>query len=185
MQATKSFLDWARSPTGSIELNGVQLGPDPNAPQETITNLYQFVDNVSWVKGKHNIRFGGEFRWVISPQTFTQRVRGDYEWSYLSDYLNNIAPNPNQGDFGERSSGDVVYYGNKKAVYGYINDEWRITPTVTINAGLRYEYTGEPKGTQLQSLNAISSVPGLINFTNPTPQYSNIYPRVGLAWAPD
>ena len=168
-----------------FELNGIQLGPDPNAPQETITNLYQFVDNVSWVKGKHNIRFGGEFRWVISPQTFTQRVRGDYEWSYLSDYLNNIAPNPNQGDFGERSSGDVVYYGNKKAVYGYINDEWRITPTVTINGGLRYEYTGEPAGTQLQSLNAISSVPGLINFTNPTPQYSNIYPRVGLAWAPD
>ena len=40
------------------------------------------MDNVSWVKGKHNIRFGGEFRWIISPQTFTQRVRGDYEWNY-------------------------------------------------------------------------------------------------------
>ena len=80
-------------------MNGVQLGPDRNAPQETIQNLYQFVDNVSWVKGKHNIRFGGEFRWIISPQTFTQRVRGDYEWSFLSDYLNDFAPNPNQRRF--------------------------------------------------------------------------------------
>ena len=133
-----------------FELNGVQLGPNPNAPQETIQNLYQFVDNVSWVKGKHNIRFGGEFRWIISPQTFTQRLRGDYEWSFLSDYLNNVAPNPNQGDFGERSSGNVVYYGNKKAVYGYINDEWRITPTITINGGVRYEYTGEPEAAGLQ-----------------------------------
>ena len=168
-----------------FELNGIQLGPDQNAPQETIQNLYQFVDNVSWVKGKHNIRFGGEFRWVVSPQTFTQRLRGDYEWSFLSDYLNDLAPNPNAGDFGERSAGNVVYYGNKKAVYGYINDEWRITPTITINGGLRYEYTGEPEGASLQSLNSISSVPGLINFNSPTPQYSNIFPRVGVAWSPD
>ncbi len=72
----------------------------------------------------------------ISPQTFTQRVRGDYEWNFTSDYLNDFAPNPDNGDFGERSAGDIVYYGNKKAIYGYINDEWRVTPTVTVNAGL-------------------------------------------------
>jgi hypothetical protein len=166
------------------DLNNVQLGADPNAPQETIQNLYQFVDNVSWVKGKHNIRFGGEFRWIISPQTFTQRVRGDYEWNATSDYLNDFAPNPDNGDFGERSAGNIVYYGNKKAVYGYINDEWRITPTVTINGGLRYEYTGEPQAGNLQTLNSISSVPGLVNFTAPTAQKSNIFPRVGIAWAP-
>ena len=166
------------------DLNNAQLGPDGNAPQETIQNLYQFVDNVSWVKGKHNIRFGGEFRWIISPQTFTQRVRGDYEWNATSDYLNDLAPNPDNGDFGERSAGDIVYYGNKKAVYGYINDEWRVTPTVTINAGLRYEYTGEPLATNLQSLNSLSSVPGLITFSNPTTQKGNILPRVGIAWAP-
>ncbi len=167
------------------ELNGIQLGPDGNAPQETIQNLYQFVDNVSWVKGKHNIRFGGEFRWYISPQTFTQRVRGDYQWNSTSDYLNDFSPNPNAGDFAERSAGDVVYYGNKKAVYGYINDEWRISPTVTINAGLRYEYTGEPQGTALQGLNSIASVPGLLTFQAPSPSYNNIMPRVGVAWAPD
>ena len=167
------------------DLNNAQLGPDGNAPQETIQNLYQFVDNVSWVKGKHNIRFGGEFRWIISPQTFTQRVRGDYEWNATSDYLNDYAPNPDNGDFGERSAGDVVYYGNKKAVYGYINDEWRITPTVTINAGLRYEYTGEPlAATTYQPLNAISNVPGLITFGAPSAQKTNVLPRVGIAWAP-
>jgi hypothetical protein len=166
------------------DLNNVQLGPDPNAPQETIQNLYQFVDNVSWVKGKHNIRFGGEFRWIISPQTFTQRVRGDYEWNATSDYLNDFAPNPDNGDFGERSAGNIVYYGNKKAVYGYVNDEWRITPTVTINAGLRYEYTGEPLASNLQTLNSISNVPGLLTFSQPSSQKSNILPRVGIAWAP-
>jgi hypothetical protein len=167
------------------ELNNIQLGPDGNAPQETIQNLYSFVDNLSWVKGKHNLRFGGEFRWIISPQTFTQRVRGDYEWNAMSDYLNDFAPNPDNGDFAERSAGNVVYYGNKKAFYAYANDEWRITPTVTINAGLRYEYTGEPLGvTSLQPLNAISNVPGLITFGAPTAQKANFKPRVGIAWAP-
>ncbi len=57
-------------------------------------------------------------------------------------------------------------------------------PTVTITAGLRYEYTGEPVGTQLQALNAISSVPGFINFSAPTAQKTNFMPRVGVAWAP-
>jgi len=166
------------------ELNGLQLGPDGNAPQETIQNLYQFVDNVSWVHGKHNFRFGGEYRWYISPQTFTQRVRGDYEWQFMSDYLNDFAPNSSTIDFAERSAGNAVYYGNKRAIYGYANDEWRIAPTITITAGLRYEYTGEPVGTQLQALNAISSVPGFINFTAPTAQKTNFKPRVGVAWAP-
>jgi len=168
-----------------FDLNGVQIGPDPNGPQETIQNIYSFVDNVSWVKGKHNFRFGGEFRWIISPQSFTQRVRGDYEWSSTSDYLNDFSPNPVNGDFAERSAGDVIYYGNKKAFYGYANDEWRVSPTVTLNLGLRYEYTGEPLGTQLQALNAISNVPGLITFSAPTADKTNFLPRVGLAWAPN
>jgi len=167
------------------ELNGILLGPDPNAPQFTIQNLYQAVDNVSWVKGKHNLRIGGEFRWIISPQSFTQRVRGDYEWNFLSDYLNDFAPNPDLGDFAERSAGAVTYYGNKKAVYAYANDEWRVTPTVTLNLGLRYEYTGNPEAASLQSLNAISNVPGLITFGTPTTQKTNFMPRVGIAWAPD
>jgi hypothetical protein len=166
------------------ELGGIQLGPDGNAPQETIQNLYQFTDNVGWVKGKHNFRFGGEFRWIISPQTFTQRVRGDYEWQSTSDYLNDFYPQTNGTDFAERSAGNVVYYGNKKAIYWYANDAWRVSPTVTVNLGLRYEYTGEPLGTQLQALNQLASVPGLINFTAPTADKTNFLPRLGVAWAP-
>ena len=115
--ATRSFPGLGTFPNLQIyELNNIQLGPDPNAPQYTIQNLYQFVDNVSWVKGKHNFRFGGEFRWIISPQTFTQRVRGDYEWNFNVGLPERLAPNPDNGDFGERSAGDVIYYGNKKAV---------------------------------------------------------------------
>ena len=168
-----------------FELNSVQIGPDGNAPQETIQNLYQFIDNVSWVKGKHTFKFGGEFRWYVSPQTFTQRVRGDYEYGYLSDYLNDFAPNT-VNDFAERSAGDVVYYGNRKAFYGYAGDTWRMTPKFTLTYGIRYEWTGEPlAATSLQPLNSISNTPGLINFGSPTTQKANFMPRIGLAYSPD
>ena len=59
----------------------MNIGPDPNAPQFTIQNTYQVVDNVNWVKGKHSFKFGGEYRQSISPQSFTQRARGDYQWN--------------------------------------------------------------------------------------------------------
>ena len=55
------------------DLGGLQLGPNPNAPQSTVQNLYQGADNLTWIKGNHTFKFGTDFRKSISPQTFTQR----------------------------------------------------------------------------------------------------------------
>jgi len=163
------------------ELNGVQLGPDPVGPQSLVQNTYQVIDNLSWVRGRHSFKFGGEYRQYISPQSFTQRSRGDYEWNTLEGYLNDAVP-----DFlAERSMGNTTYYGNQQAVYAYANDEWKLRPNFTLNLGLRYEFTTVPLSqSQLQPLNAISSVPGLIQFTSPKPQYTNFLPRVGFAYSP-
>ena len=59
---------------------GVDIGPNGNFPQTGIENNYQIVDNLSWTRGNHSFKFGGDFRQVISPQTFTQRERGDYQY---------------------------------------------------------------------------------------------------------
>jgi hypothetical protein len=159
----------------------LNLGPDPNAPQFTIQNLYQVTDNISWVKGKHTLKFGFDGRKYISPQGFTQRARGDYEWSVVDGFLHDLAPD----SFGERSSGNHTYYGDQTALYGYGNDTWRMTPTVTINAGLRYEFTSVPVGERAQQLNIAASVPGLVNFNAPQPTYTSFAPRFGVNWAPD
>jgi hypothetical protein len=50
-------------------------------------NTYQLTDSVSWTKGTHNFKFGYDGEKLIAPQSFTQRSRGDYESSFLSDYL--------------------------------------------------------------------------------------------------
>lgn len=172
------------------DLGGLNIGPDPNAPQSTIQNLYQLVDNISWVKGNHTLEFGFDGRKYISPQSFTQRVRGDYYWGTTpgdpaffgtSDWLHDLSPT----NFGERSTGDFFYYGDQTALYGFANDTWRVTPTLTLNYGLRYEFTSVPVGERTQQLNAAASVPGLIQFTKPKPQYKNFAPRLGVAYAPN
>ena len=79
----------------------------------------------------------------------------------LEGYLNDYASNPDNGDFGERSAGNVIYYGNKKAVYAIWQRRVAHHANFTINAGLRYEYTGSRcRRRNLQPLNSISNVPG-------------------------
>jgi hypothetical protein len=157
------------------------LGPDPNAPQSTIQNLYQLTDNVSYIHGKHTFKFGFDGHKYIAPQTFTQRVRGDYIYNYLTEYLNDVAPT----NFGERSAGNFIYYGDETAFYGYGNDIWRISEKMSINMGLRYEYTAVPVGERAQSLNIKASAPGLVTFGSPQPQMLKFFPRVGFNYAID
>ena len=165
------------------DLGNLQLGADGNAPQFTIQNLYQATDNISWVKGKHTFKIGFDGRKYISPQGFTQRARGDYEWAETDQFLHDLAPD--SSGFAERSAGNDTYYGDQTALYGYANDTWRVTPTVTLNAGIRYEFTSVPTGERAQQLNSAASVPGLVSFNAPQPTYTSFVPRLGVSWAPD
>jgi len=158
----------------------LQLGPDPNGPQFTIQNLYQMADALTWTKGHHTWKFGVEGRKYISPQSFTQRSRGDYDYITLDLFLRDQTP-----DFlAERSLGNPVYYGDQSAVYFFVNDEWRIRPNLTVNLGVRYEYTTIQTGEKLQSLNQAATVPGLIDFGNPKAPTNNWGPRIGVAYSP-
>jgi hypothetical protein len=166
---------------GIGESNGVQLGPDGNAPQFGYQNFYQLVDNVSWVKGRHNFKFGGEYREYIAPQGFTQRQRGDYEYLFFSTYFSDQVPDY----FAERSIGAQTYYGNQNMFYGFGNDDWHIAKNVTLNLGLRYEFTQVPLSEKVwQKENAISNVPGVLTFGAPTAQKTNFLPRIGFAYSP-
>ncbi len=161
----------------------ITVGPDGNAPQFTIQNLYQLTDNVIYTKGKHTFTIGFDGRKYISPQGFTQRARGDYEYANLDQFFHDLAPD--QNGFAERSTGGQTYYGDQTALYGYANDTWRVSPTITINAGLRYEFTSVPTGEREQALNSVASVPGLVSFHAPQPTYTALAPRFGINWAPD
>jgi hypothetical protein len=158
----------------------LQIGPDSNAPQFTVQNTYQLVENINWTTGKHTFKFGFDGRKLISPQHFIQRERGDYNWPDLQSYLLDLVPD----DFAERNLGDVTYYGDQWATYLYGNDNWRIRPNLSLNLGLRWEWTGVPYSQRFQALNSISDVPGLISFHAPTSAKKNFAPRIGIAYSP-
>jgi hypothetical protein len=161
-------------------LNGLNIGPDPNAPQFTIQNTYQASDSISWTHKAHTLKFGIEGRKLISPQSFTQRARGDYEYNSLGQYLDDLSP-----DFlAQRSVGQSTYYGDQSALYWFVNDNWRIRQNLTLNFGVRYEYTTTPFGIRSQSLNEIASVPGVAEFDQPRAPKNDWGPRIGFAYSP-
>jgi Carboxypeptidase regulatory-like domain len=163
------------------DLGGINVGPDPNAPQYAVQNLYQAVDNVTWIKGNHTLKFGFEARKYIAPQLFIQRSRGDYEYNNLSTFADDELPDI----IAERSFGSAGYSGNQYALYSYVNDIWKIRPNFSINIGLRHEYTQVPYGWTQQSLNAVADDPALgLNFTAPQASKKDFMPRVGFAYSP-
>jgi len=159
---------------------GLQIGPDSNAPQFTIQNLYQAIDNATWTRGSHTFKLGMEARKFISPQSFTQRARGDYDYNTVDLYLRDVNPD----NLAERSLGNPAYYGDQIGIFWYASDSWRIRQNVTVNLGLRHEYTTIPFGERAQKLNIAASVPGLIDFSEPRAPKKNFMPRVGVAWSP-
>src|SRR5207245_2946482 len=79
-------------PNITVDELSINIGPDPVAPQGGIQNTYQGTDNVSWIKGAHTLKSGVDFRKYIAPQNFTQRSRGDYQWSTLEGFLRDQFP---------------------------------------------------------------------------------------------
>jgi hypothetical protein len=158
----------------------LQVGPNPNFPQAYLTNLYSATDNVTWIRGAHTFKFGTEFRDSIAPAQFTPRLRGDYEYTKVANYLLDVSPDY----LASRSIGTPVYYGNQLATYSFLQDTWRVRRNLTLNLGLRYEYRTVPLGMQSQELNALAGVPGLLTFRAPEPFRNAWGPRVGLAYSP-
>jgi hypothetical protein len=162
------------------DLNSLQIGPASNAPQGTIFNTYSAAEAISWTKSTHTLKFGVEGRKLIAPESFTQRSRGDYEYTNSLTFFQDQTPTA----FAERSNGNPVFYGDQASIYWFANDNWRVRQNLTINLGLRYEYTTIPFTSRAQVLNNAVSVPGLMNFIAPYPAKNNWGPRVGFAYSP-
>jgi hypothetical protein len=163
-----------------LDLN-VQLGPDFQAPNGFWQNTYQLVESLSWQKGNHSLKFGIEGRRYIEPEVYVLQARGDYEYSQAQFFLQDLSPD----SVGQRGVGFPKFYGNNAAIYWYANDNWRITPKITVNLGVRYEYTTVAETLRLQKLNQIADAPGLLTFGEPRAPKNDYMPRIGIAYAPD
>jgi hypothetical protein len=174
---------FANFPNVEIDPFGSNLGPFSLAPQGYVQNVYQAVENVSYIRGKHTFKFGVEGRNYITETTSLPRARGEWDYASLNALINDFVPDGGNGAL--RGAGTASSANNNPAVYWFVQDDWKVTPRLTLNLGLRYEWSGVPRDEGKQALNAIANDPavGLI-FRKPTSDTNNFGPHVGFAWDP-
>ncbi|PYU30873.1 MAG: hypothetical protein DMG28_17425 [Acidobacteria bacterium] len=170
-------------PNVGIDSLGINLGPDGNSPQSYTQNVYQLSDAMTYIRGKHTFKWGLEARKWIAPSNSLPRARGEWDYANLQTLVNDLVPDGGNGAL--RGAGSGVFASNYNAFYWFIQDDLKVTSRLTLNLGLRYEYSGIPRDENLQAGNAIADDPakGLF-FRSPKPDTNNFAPRFGFAYDP-
>jgi len=183
----------------------------PIAAQE-LDQTYVLSDVAAWNRGKHNIRFGGDYRRILQDFRSARNAEGSFVFTGFatSGYApGSTTPLPDTGsDFADfllgypqqtsLQSGTSSYAFRGNAFDLFIQDDWRLLANFSINAGLRYEYNGPYTETQNHIVN-LDVAPGYTNavpvFPGQTGPYSGVFPislvradrnnfgpRLGIAW---
>ncbi len=141
---------------GNYSINDLSLdiGPNGDLPQSRADNNYQASDTFTMIRGAHTFKFGGEFRDYIEPSHFLPRARGEYTWTNLDAFVHDQFPDA----VSIRGVGTDVFAVDRTAWYGFAQDNWKVTPRVTAELGLRYEYTQTARDNKLQQLNALADI---------------------------
>jgi hypothetical protein len=148
-----------------------------------------FIDNLTWLMGRHSLKFGGEVRTV---RFYTDRNGGtQYTYNNLTDFLaNRLASFRFVGDLSDPSVFNNGATGQREGAQeyyiAYAQDEWRITPNVTLNYGMRYEYytpLREARDLNVQfDINTGTILPRDHAFYKSVK--TNFGPRIGLSYSP-
>jgi hypothetical protein len=122
--------------------SGFQFGPTPQANQYQTQNNFNFVDNLSWVRGRHTLTFGGQYVRVNLNKLFPQVFNGQLFFTNttgLTDFGNFVGGTP-EFSFGGGGVYNHAYRQNNYAVFA--QDDWKATANLTLNLGLRTEFLG-------------------------------------------
>ncbi len=145
----------------AVSIAGVAtFGTLSSSPTRRVNTLYQVVDNLSHQAGAHALRAGIDLLYNDDRITFPRSTRGSYTFSSLATFLTGVYNNSN--GFAQTFGATDVSQTNPNLGI-YVQDEWKLHPRLTMNAGLRYD---------LQFLQTIRT------------DRDNVSPRAGFAWTP-
>lgn len=142
--------------TGAFTIGNV------NFPQSRLDNVFEFTDNVSYLTGNHSLKFGYNILRYDLDSFFAPNLNGTLSYPSLQDFLFDTSASVSR--FAGTGQVRAITYEHSF----FAQDDWRIRPDLTLNLGLRYEYTTAPFGF----------------FANASPDVNNFAPRVGLAYNP-
>jgi hypothetical protein len=175
--------------TPIIQINGgislMQGGLNSQAQYDHIMNSFQYNDDAFLTRGLHSIKFGGFVERLQGHESTIQRPNGSFVFNDLQSFLTNVPQTLNS--IGSTAVGKP--YGDRTTfIGGYVQDDWRFRPSLTLNLGLRYEMATLP--TEIHNnLSVIENVFGgpRVSVTHPWQSNAtlrNFAPRVGFAWDP-
>jgi hypothetical protein len=162
MQFTNSNLSAPPSdPIGpAVSISGVaSFGTLSGSPTARLNRLYEGTDSLSVQHGAHAIKVGVDFLYNADTITFPRTIRGSYSFSSLTNFLNGVY---NSSGYTQTFGVTQVYQTNPNVGF-YAQDEYKVTPSLTLNLGIRYD---------LEFLKTIAT------------QTGNVSPRAGFAWTP-
>ena len=167
-----------------ISISGLApIGADNGDPRQRVDTNWHFIDNISWKAGKHDIKFGYEFRRTSISQIFNRSFRGALGFSSFDAF---IAGTPESSIFSSaQTQGNTNRNTFENSHAGYVQDSFHWKKNVTINLGLRYDYFGimqEKHGnfTNIDTTTGLGVVLGQRRLYEP--DYNNWGPRVSVAW---
>lgn len=127
------------------------LGGNTAVPLDRVEDTFQIVNNLTWIKGDHALKIGGEFRFYHGTNYQPQRARGQYNFSGVftgqagTSYANGFAdfllgyPVLQQLLTPE---GLTPNEPQNKRINLYLQDDWKVSSSITLNLGIRYERDG-------------------------------------------
>ena len=144
---------------------------------------FQGYDDAFLTRGTHALRFGIAFERFQNNLLAQSNPNGLFNYASLSKFLTNV-PKSFQAGFASTLTPRNL---RQILIGGYLQDDWRLRPNLTVNMGLRYEMSTVPtevsgKLSTLRNLTDAQPHLGDPLFNNPT--YRNFEPRLGLVWDP-
>ena len=168
----------------------------PSLPQVQRDNLWHAADTVSLQRGRHTLKFGSDFlRFEMNYlQSNLSRGRYDYTGVFSSADGSGVGSGDALADFllgypqaSTRTRGSGQAYLRQNVWSGFAQDDWRVSPRLTVNFGIRYEYIGALSEARNNLLNldysTLPQPPRLVRVPHAAePDRNNFGPRVGIAW---
>ena len=202
--------DWGLPGISFTSFGGLS---DPT-PRRELDQTYSVSDTISWNRGKHNWRFGGDYRRILQSFHSARNAEGSFVFTgfatsqYTSgstqpvadtgyDFADFLLGFPQQTSL---QSGATAYNFRANSYDFFVQDDWRFRSNLSFNLGLRYEYNGPYTEAKNQIANldvapgftsaavVLPGQSGPFNGSFPVslvrPDRNNFAPRIGIAWKP-